>query len=270
MTDVFAVQDEIGQAISEALKVKLSGAPAPFPQYKPSLPAYEAFLKARHFEQFYRPDLLARAREFYEQAIALDPKFALAYCGYAEYFGVRMAISGGASAKRGLSRWHALPGAEGAGSGSFPPRGARHAGHAVAVHFGDTTGTKQMRFHLATASDPVPVKIRFLYLAAGYLLPSGRSDEALQQLDLGLREDPLNIELRGARAASLSAVGRDEEAAGEYREILALNPAMLPAQFPLAAHYVSRGELDQALALCETSYALAPLPEARSECSPDC
>jgi adenylate cyclase len=39
MADVFAVQDEVGQAIAEALKVKLSTTSAPFEQYKPSLPA---------------------------------------------------------------------------------------------------------------------------------------------------------------------------------------------------------------------------------------
>jgi TolB-like protein len=39
MADVFAVQDEVAQAIAKALKVKLSTTSAPFEQYKPSLPA---------------------------------------------------------------------------------------------------------------------------------------------------------------------------------------------------------------------------------------
>jgi tetratricopeptide (TPR) repeat protein len=109
------------------------------------------------------------------------------------------------------------------------------------------------------ARDPVPVRIRFLY-AVNYLLPTGQPDEALQQVELGLREDPLNLELPGIRGASLAAAGRDEEAAREYREVLALSPANVVAQFGLAGHHVSRGELDQALALCEKSYAFAPLP----------
>ena len=47
LTDVFAVQDEIAAAIAGALQVKLTGKPATTP-HEPNLPAYEAFLKARH------------------------------------------------------------------------------------------------------------------------------------------------------------------------------------------------------------------------------
>ena len=86
MADVFAVQDEIAQAIASALQVKLSGTPAALEQYKPSLPAYEALLKARHYLNQFRPDQYPRIKECFEQAIALDPKFALAHCEYGIYF----------------------------------------------------------------------------------------------------------------------------------------------------------------------------------------
>jgi tetratricopeptide (TPR) repeat protein len=55
------------------------------------------------------------------------------------------------------------------------------------------------------------------------------------------------------------AAGRDEEAAEGYREALELNPGTVGALGPLAAYHASRGELDQALVLCEKTYALAPL-----------
>jgi hypothetical protein len=66
--------------------VRFSGAPAPFEQYKPSLAAYEALLKARHYQRTAVPELRPRAKECYEQAIAMDPKFALAHCEYGIYF----------------------------------------------------------------------------------------------------------------------------------------------------------------------------------------
>ena len=83
LADVFAVQDEIAHAIVSALRVKL---PAPFEQYKPSLPAYEALLKARLYQRSAVAELRPRAKECYEQAIALDPKFALAHCEYGILF----------------------------------------------------------------------------------------------------------------------------------------------------------------------------------------
>ena len=116
---MFDLQDEIAQAIASALQVTLSGTPAPFMQYKPSLPAYEALLKARHYRGLLRPDLLPRARECFEQAIALDPKFVLAHCEYGIYF-LMMVVLGAGVARRRLVDG-ALPGAEGAGSGSLPP-----------------------------------------------------------------------------------------------------------------------------------------------------
>jgi serine/threonine protein kinase len=63
MADVFAMQDEIAQAIVSALRVKLTGAAAPFEQYKPSLPAYEALLKARQYQRSAVQGLRARAKE---------------------------------------------------------------------------------------------------------------------------------------------------------------------------------------------------------------
>ena len=72
--------------------MKLSGTPAAAQQYKPSLPAYEALLKARYYCAKFRPDLLPRIKECFEQAIALDPKFALAHCEYGNYFFVHVQL----------------------------------------------------------------------------------------------------------------------------------------------------------------------------------
>jgi TolB-like protein len=257
MADLFDLQDEIAQAIASALQVKLSGPPAPLVQYKPSLPAYEALLKARYYSGTYRPDLLPRAKEFYEQAIALDPKFALAHCAYGIYF-VAMAISGVLPANQALpmarsqaqkalemdpslSEGQAMLGIVAANleydwkeaEGRFPPGD----GFAIPCQSLCATGT------------PWPT------LCA----PAGPS-KPFSRVELALQGDPLNLQLRFTRAHCLAAIGRDEDAAEGYREILELNPAMTPAQVGLANQHVFRGELDQALALCEKAYAVAPLP----------
>ena len=75
MTDVFAMQDEIAAAITNALKGKLGGAANPR-HYTPRLPAYESFLRGRaHLAQF-TPDAWNRAKGLFEQAIRLDPFLA--------------------------------------------------------------------------------------------------------------------------------------------------------------------------------------------------
>jgi len=85
MTDVFAVQDEIAQAIVEKLKGKLSAAPlaSSSERHSRNLEAYNAYLRGRHY--LWRIDVASvnRARECFEKAIALDPNYALAYTGIA-------------------------------------------------------------------------------------------------------------------------------------------------------------------------------------------
>jgi TolB-like protein len=82
MTDIFAIQDEIAAAIAEALKVKLTPQPE---RRMPSVPAYEAYLRYRSYQWQFTPEASRRSRECLEQALALDPAFALPYVGLADY-----------------------------------------------------------------------------------------------------------------------------------------------------------------------------------------
>jgi serine/threonine-protein kinase len=79
MTDIFAVQDEISQAIALALRSKLSPQAAPVNRYTPNLRAYQAFLQAREHWFKGTAESQARFKEHIDRAIALDPKFAPSY-----------------------------------------------------------------------------------------------------------------------------------------------------------------------------------------------
>jgi tetratricopeptide (TPR) repeat protein len=193
-------------------------------------------------------------RKCYEQAIALDPKFALAHCEYGIYF-LSLAAAGALPANQAFPIVRSL--AEKALElDPFLPEGEAMLG-VVAAFLENDWKEAERRFRLAMARDPVPVNVRFQY-ALGYLLRVDRPGEALQQMELGLREDPLNLLLQINRAGCLVAAGRDEEAAEGYREALELNPGIVGALGPLAAHHASRGEFDQALELSEKTYTLAP------------
>ncbi|HEU5245879.1 MAG TPA: protein kinase, partial [Candidatus Udaeobacter sp.] len=86
LTDIFSVESEIAKRIAESLQAKLTGdeeqALAVKPTNNPE--AYDAYLRGLAFETrsvhtVYSPDLLAKAAGFYERAVELDPKFALAW-----------------------------------------------------------------------------------------------------------------------------------------------------------------------------------------------
>jgi TolB-like protein len=86
LADVFAIQDEIAGAIAAALEVRLPAQQPEHRAYTPTLPAYEAYLKARHHFGKVTPDSLAQSRQCAEQAIALDPGFAQAHIVLCDYF----------------------------------------------------------------------------------------------------------------------------------------------------------------------------------------
>jgi tetratricopeptide (TPR) repeat protein len=83
MTDVFAIQDEISQAIVDVLKMKL-GPVSDRPQV--GLEAYQAYLEGRYQFQQMSEASLSRSRECFERAIALEPGYAAANAGLSETY----------------------------------------------------------------------------------------------------------------------------------------------------------------------------------------
>src|SRR3989440_11363645 len=85
MTDIFAIQDEIAKAIAERLKVTLDGGAAAslVTPATGNLDAYHLCLKGRYLLA-QRGLGLRKALECFDQAIALDPNYALAHAGLAE------------------------------------------------------------------------------------------------------------------------------------------------------------------------------------------
>jgi serine/threonine protein kinase/tetratricopeptide (TPR) repeat protein len=85
MKDVFEVQDEIAQKIAAALRITLTPQEQQALSAKPTedLQAYDLYLRGRNYaRRVGRQDLLF-ALQMYENAVALDPEFALAHAGLA-------------------------------------------------------------------------------------------------------------------------------------------------------------------------------------------
>ena len=82
MEDVFAIQDEIASNIVGALRLQFGvSPPEPAKRHSDNLEAYHLYLKGRHaFERRYRGGPY-NAVAFFEQAVALDPSYALAHAG---------------------------------------------------------------------------------------------------------------------------------------------------------------------------------------------
>ena len=93
LTDVFEIQDDIVASIVGALVPALmaSGAstpPAVVRRQTENLEAYELYLKGRSYWHQRSPATVRVAIQCFEQAIGLDPNYALAYCGLADCYGI--------------------------------------------------------------------------------------------------------------------------------------------------------------------------------------
>ncbi|MBI3245951.1 MAG: hypothetical protein HYZ50_05545 [Deltaproteobacteria bacterium] len=84
-TDIFAVQDEIVQKIVTALKVKLTPEEQNIFNHVPTenLEAYDYLLRGWHYYLRYTQEANVQARQMFERAIALDPRYTAAYASLA-------------------------------------------------------------------------------------------------------------------------------------------------------------------------------------------
>jgi TolB-like protein/tRNA A-37 threonylcarbamoyl transferase component Bud32 len=253
MADVFAVQDEISAAISEALKVKLSPQAAAKPRYTPKLPAYEALLKAKHFHWKVTVESMEQAKVFYEQAIALDPQHALAQALYADYLYGRTTMAmtslreaapiARSLAQRALQLDPSLPEA--------------HSTLAIlAASFDFNWKEMDSELAVATADDSASPHCHFVCGLS--LLMAGRRAEAVPQMEQALQGDPLQTTIRVFMAVCLGTVGRDAEAIEHFRQAIHLDANFFWAYVYLAELYAARGMFEEALPIAERAFDLAP------------
>ncbi len=260
LADVFAVQDEIATAITRALQVKLACGTAVQRRYLPSLPCYEAFLRAQHEAQKLSLEGMARSREWYERAIALEPGFALAHCMFGIHF-AQLANYGLLPARE------AMPLVRSEARKALDIDASLSEGHAVlglvaAVYDYDWQEAER-RFARAMAGESVPSEVR-RYYALYYLLPVGRSEEAVEECARALQEDPLNLIGRLRLAQCLRSAGRDDDAVREIRRVLEIDENLWFAHFILGLELLLEGKVADALPHAEKASTLAPWnPSAR-------
>jgi eukaryotic-like serine/threonine-protein kinase len=253
LNDIFAVQDEISAAIATVLEAKLAVKPEGRKQYIPNVGAYEAYLKGRHYLWKAHAGLingLIKSRECYEEAISLDPLFALPHAALAENFHIAASIimapeealaRGRAAAHRALELDPGLPEAN-AWLGIF------------AVIFDYDWKEADRRFRLALMRQPALPEIRHLY-GYFYLRLVGRAKESVAEHRRALEEDPLNLIIRVGLAVSLRAAGRDREASEEAHRIVEFDPNF-HATYTLQAFDFIKEPLADALALAEKGLSL--------------
>ena len=250
LKDVFAVQDEIAAAIAAALQVKLA---IELRRHTPNLAAYEAYLKGRHYWAKLTPESLARSRDYYKQAVALDPQFALARNALAEHF-FALAANGHVPGSEVIPQ--ACAGALAALSIDPALAEARALLGVVAAFYDYDWNEAERQFRLAAAREPVLPYVRWLH--GQYLQQIGRLREAAEELERVLQDDPLHLLCRSHFAGCLYAMGRFAEASSQVGQVLEIDENFGIAHWYLSIFQALDGKVAQAAASAEKAYCLRP------------
>ena len=254
MDDVFAVQDEIAENISRALRGTLLPAAAAAATTRPAAPpeAYHAYLRGRHLLNRRTGQDMQGSQEWFQRAIALDPGFAAAHAGLADawallgVYGEVAPSAAFAEARRAANAALRLD----------PTLAAAHAvlGVVQAGHDWDFRGATAS-FETSLAHTPEPAALQ--WLATMVLLPQGRFDEALDATRRALRLDPLSLSARATLTVGLLYARRFEEAVHAARETLELEPRFAVAHFFHAQALAALGDVAAAAGAAEQARQLS-------------
>jgi TolB-like protein len=251
MTDIFAIQDEIAAAIAAALKMKLKPAAE---RRMPAVPAYEAYLRYRSYQWQFTPEASARSRECLEQALALDPAFALPYVGLADYH-FALATVGAAPGGEAMSRARELT-IRALEIDPDLPEAHGMLGVVKGQYDYDWAGAERC-FHRAMAREPLSPHMR-QWRGTFFLFSLGRFEGALTDLTRVIDEDPLCQMWRMMRANLLAGMGRVDEAIDEARRAVELDPTFWVGWLDLGVLLAIGRHHDEAHACAARAMAAAP------------
>jgi TolB-like protein/Flp pilus assembly protein TadD len=240
LTDVFAIQDEISRGIVNSLRLKLGRGRR---RYETSTEAYDLYLQARAME--FRQGLAGEVDsvDLFQQAIARDPSFAPAWAGLAMALTARSGTGQGAS-KDDLARMQAT----GEKALELDPLLAEAHGALGMIYARQAQWDRSEKsFRRALELDPNDSVI-YGNLVLNLLFPLGRIREAVRELQIGVKHDPVTPRLRFILANALIAAGRFDEAAGYCEH--------LPESFPGRSEWLARallgeGRISKALQVIE-------------------
>jgi serine/threonine-protein kinase len=252
VADVFAVQDEIAAHIVEALRGTLgAGAGSETKRPTTSLEAYQLYLKGQH--NWYKRERLSlhKAADFFEQAVARDPSYALAHAGVSNAYSSLAFYGMEPSAARdkadaAIARAVALD----------PELADVRAATGLKAVFLDWDWERAER-ELSGAIEANPSHVLAHCWYSFMLAWTGRGKEAVVQASKARDIDPLSPYTNTSLGLALHAADRSEEAVEALREALDIDSNYLYTMWMLAGTYGAVDRIRDAVSVLERAVLLS-------------
>jgi TolB-like protein/Tfp pilus assembly protein PilF len=243
-TDLLELQRDIAQAVAGNF---------PLGKASPVNPAaYERYLRGRHFMRQFSLDKLPETVALFQEAVAIDPGFALAYGGIADAYFAMAATAAAVSPDTVLPkvRYYALRAAE-----LDPLSFDAHV---------SVGRLRELEWNWAAA---LRAYERAIELAPGAERPHrrygdllcklGRSETGLKELRLALELDPLSANGGAMLSMALYWSGQFDAARERALNTIHLHPGHSASQYQLALSYVGLGQYEKALKSFEEAIRLS-------------
>ncbi len=255
MTDIFEVQEEIAQSIADLLKVELDskiGSSGLVKRYTDNIEAYDLYLRGRFQWNKRSGEGFLKALEYYERALALDPDYAPAYAGIADYH--VSAASWGLEAPT-----EAWPKAKEAAEKALAADDTLAEAHAslgiIRMWYEWKWKDAEREFLRAIELKPgLPISHVYYNLL---LVQTGRFDEAEEQIRQALASDPLSVP-NNIYLSGLYHYRREYERSIEVaKRALEIDPNDIEAHIVIAINLEQKKEYANAISELEKAHELS-------------
>ncbi|MDQ3081697.1 MAG: protein kinase, partial [Gemmatimonadota bacterium] len=212
MEDVFAIQDDISQAIVKALRVILSEDEKKHVEKARvvNVQAYDFYLRGRQFFHQLRRKSLDYARQMLNKAIEIDPDYALAYAGVADCYSLLYTYFD--------AREFNLRQADIASNKALllePELAEAHVARGLAVSLSKRFDEAEQEFEQAMQLNPKLFEALYWYARAR--LSQGKYEEAVKLFERAASLRPEEYQTPGFLALALRSLGRNDDADASYR-----------------------------------------------------
>src|SRR5437879_4238128 len=265
LNDIFAVESEIAKTIADTLQAKLTGSEKQMMAAQPTsnTEAYELYHKGKSLWEKRSGDNIPKAIAYYEQAIAQDPNYALAYAGLAKAY-ILLPFYAGAD------RLDAFSKAKDAALKALrldSNLAEAHAALGKVLFFSEIDLTGAMReYKRAIELQPNDATAHH-WLGNDTLAALGRFEEAIAQGKRAVELDPLSPVINTDFGTIFYYAHRYEESAMQLRKTLEIDPTFFYAHFNLGIALQAAGDLSGAIAEYEKGKQLSDNPYVSMLCA---
>jgi TolB-like protein/Tfp pilus assembly protein PilF len=254
LTDIFAVESDIAKTIADTLQAKLTGSEQQMMASQPTtdMAAYDLYHKGRSLWEKRSDDNIPKAIEFFEQAIARDPNYALAYAGLANayvllpFYTAAPRIESSAKAKEAADKALSLD----------PKLAEAHAALGKLDFFGLDPAGAMREYQRAIELKPNYATAHQWY-GNDALVSYGRFDEAIAEGKRAVELDPLSPVINSDLGITLYLARRYDASIEQLKKTLAIDPTFFYAYYNLGIALQLKGDLPGAIATYEKAVQLS-------------